>query len=120
MKYKGRELINYLYWYCSDLLTKEERSAFKNTLVSVKIDNAESQSMKKMLRKRWFSSDEKVLDLLKDGEDAFFDKVVERVFRDNPQKEFLNLCPKCSYLTVTPKAKQCRNCYYSWHNESDQ
>ena len=117
MKYKKREFVSYLYDYCKDLLTDEERAAYKNTLVQIKIEDAESKSMKKMLHKHWFSSDKKVLDLLKDVEEKFFEKVEERVFRDNPDKEFLNLCPKCSYLAVTPKAKQCRKCFHSWHEE---
>lgn len=114
-KYKKRELANYLYFYLSHLLTDEEKAAFKNTLVSMKIENADTDSMKKMLRKHWYSSDEKVLDLLKDGEEKFYERIEERVLKDNPDKSFMNLCPKCDYLTITPKAKQCRNCYYSWH-----
>lgn len=65
---------------------------------------------------RLYSSDKEELELLKDGQDSFFAKVVERVLRDNPDKQFLNLCPNCDYLTVTPKAKQCRNCFHSWHD----
>ena len=117
VNYKPEELANYLYQYLPDLLTDNEKSAFKNTIVLNKIENAESHTMKKMLREKWFSSDEKVLDLLKEGEQKFFKKLEQRVLRDNPNKKFMNLCPKCNYLTITPKAKQCRKCYYSWHEE---
>lgn len=114
------ELARYLYDYRSDLLTDEEKAAYKNTLVLKKIENAESSEMKKILRKHEFSSDDKVLELLKKGEQNFFQKLEERVLRDNPDREFLNLCPKCNYLTVTPKAKQCRKCFHSWHDEVEK
>lgn len=117
MKYKLEELARYLYDYRRDLLTDEEKAAYKNTLVLRKIENAESPKMKELLSQEWFSSDEKVLDLLKDGEEEFFRKIERRVLRDNPKKEFMNVCPKCDYLTVTPKAKQCRKCFYSWHEK---
>jgi hypothetical protein len=117
MNYKPEEIARYLYNYLPDLLTAEERAAYKNMLVLKKIENAASPMMKKMLREKWFSSDKKVLELLEDGEDEFFRKIEQRVFHDNPDETFLNLCPKCNYLTVTPKAKQCRKCYYSWHDK---
>ena len=117
MNYKPEELASYLYDYCNDLLTVEERAAYKNTLVLFKIANSESAAKKRLMREKWFSSDAKVLDLLKNGEEEFFKNLEVRVFRDNPSRAFLNLCPKCNYLTKTPKAKQCRNCHYSWHNE---
>lgn len=115
MNYKPEELAKYLYDYCSDLLTGEEKAAYKNTLVLKKTENDDSPAKKKMLREAWFSSDEKVLSLLKNGEESFFRNLENRVLRDNPHKKFLNLCPKCGYLTVTPEAKQCRKCYFSWH-----
>jgi rubrerythrin len=118
--FKTGELARYLFDYLSDLLTDEEKTAYKNTLVQKKIDDADSEPMKRMLRKHWLSSDERVLELLKDGEEAFFRKLEERVLRDNPDKDFMNLCPKCGYLTITPKAKQCRKCYHSWHVEVEK
>ncbi len=120
MNYKPEELATYLYDYCNNLLTVEEREAYKNTLVLFKIRNSESPAKKKLLRKEWFSSDAEVLDLLKNGEEEFFRNLELRVLRDNPQKEFLNICPKCNYLTKTPKAKQCRKCHHSWHNKVER
>jgi hypothetical protein len=117
MKYKTEELARYLYNYRSDLLTKAERTAYKNTLVLKKIENSDSPKMKDMLRRKWYSSDEEVLELLRDGEAAFFKKLEKRVLRDNPAKTFMNLCLKCGYLAKTSKAKQCWKCFYSWHEE---
>jgi hypothetical protein len=82
-----------------------------------KIDSVESKTQKELMRKKWLSTDENVLKLLNDGEAAFYKQSIERVFRENPNKEFLNLCPKCNSLTRTPKSHQCPKCFYSWHNE---
>lgn len=109
------EMAYYIFNYCQELLTKEENQAHKNLLVQQKIDSSENPTTKEMMRKWESSDDENVLKLLENGSEEFYKRVVERVFRDNPNKEFLNLCPKCNALTATPKAKQCRKCYFSWH-----
>lgn len=110
------EMVYYIFTYCTDLLTKEENQVHKNLLVQFKIDSTDNETQKDMMRRRWQSHEENVLKLLANGSEEFYKKAVERVFRDNPNKEFLNLCPKCDALTNTPKAKQCPKCYFSWHN----
>lgn len=111
------ELEIYIFNYCLELLTKEEKQAHQNLLVQQKIDSVDNVIQKDMMRRRWLSKDENVLKLLENGSEEFYKKAVERVLKDNPNKEFLNLCPKCNALTKTPKAKQCPKCYFSWHNQ---
>ena len=111
------EMAYYIFNYCQDLLTKDENQAHKNLLVQFKIDSTDNEIQKDMMRRRWLSHDKNVLKLLETGNKEFYKKAVERVFRDNPNKEFLNLCPKCNALTNTPKAKQCPKCYFSWHEK---
>ncbi|MEK7724759.1 MAG: hypothetical protein AAB336_10450 [Acidobacteriota bacterium] len=108
------EIAYYIFNYCSDLLTKEEIQAHKNLLVQFKIDSTDNEIQKDMMRRRWQSNDENVLKLLENGSEEFYKIAVERVFREKPNKEFLNFCPKCNALTRTPKAKQCPKCYFSW------
>lgn len=110
------ETTYYIFNYCNELLTKEENQAYRNLLVQLKMDSTDNEIQKDMMRKRWLSNDENVLKLLEKGSEEFYKKAIERVFRDNPNKEFLNLCPKCNSLLRTPKAKQCPKCYFSWHN----
>ncbi len=111
------EMAYYIFNYCPELLTKEENQAHKNLLVQQKINQSENRIKKEMMRKSWLSNDENVLKHLKNGSEEFYKKTVERVFRDNPNKEFLKLCPKCNSLTKTPKAKQCSKCFHTWHKE---
>lgn len=105
----------YIFFYCRDLLTQCEALAQENLSIQQKIDSTDNEIQKEMMRRRWLSTDENVLKLLEKGEKYFYKETVERVFRDNPNKEFLNLCPKCNSLARTPKAKQCPKCYFSWH-----
>ncbi|CAN5807748.1 hypothetical protein BH20ACI4_BH20ACI4_30170 [soil metagenome] len=113
------EMAYYIFNYCFELLTKEENQAHKNLLGQQKTDSSENQTKKEILRKSWLSDDKDVLKLLENGSEEFYKRTVERVFKDNPNKEFLNLCPKCNALTKTPKARQCRKCFYSWHEDTE-
>ncbi len=111
------ELTKYIFDWCPNLLMDEERKARKHLIGLDKVKNAESEKMKNALRRRWLSTDLNVLRLLEKGNEHFCQNTVERVLRDNPNKEFLNLCPKCNSLARTPKSNQCPKCFYSWHNE---
>ncbi len=111
------ETAYYIFNYCREFLTKEENQAHKNLLVQQKIDWSENQTKKEMMRKSWLSNDENVLRHLENGSEQIYKRTVERVLNDNPNKEFLNLCPKCNSLARTAKAKQCPKCFYSWHNK---
>jgi hypothetical protein len=109
------ELTRYIFNWCPNLLTDEERKARKHFIGLQKIKNAESEAMKCALKKVWLSTNANILELIKNGESEFYKNAVKRVLRNNPDKEFMNLCPKCKALARTPKAKQCPKCFYSWH-----
>ncbi|MBS1663598.1 MAG: hypothetical protein JST68_21325 [Bacteroidetes bacterium] len=57
-----------------------------------------------------------VLELFKDGYDAFILNTAQRIIANDPGKVFLNTCPGCGKLARTPQAKQCRYCGLSWHD----
>ena len=68
-----------------------------------------------------------ILPFVREGEDIFKRKLIERLKRDYPNKaimqEYLNegvvnRCPKCNAVTRTAKARQCPKCFYSWHEVS--
>lgn len=112
------EITYYIFNYRQDLLANEENKAYRHLTVLQNIEFVESETQKRLMRK-WLSTDEKVLKLLENGENNFYKQTIERVFRNNPNEEILNLCPKCNALARTPKAKQCQKCFYSWHNKLD-
>ncbi|MFD2967753.1 hypothetical protein [Sphingobacterium bambusae] len=112
------ERAKYIIGYFSNLLSSVERMAIKHTTSTYKINNSTSDntSLTKVYRERgWLTSDQNVLDLLKDGYDNFELNVANRILNQDSDKVFFNNCPKCNKLARTPYARQCRHCGHSWH-----
>lgn len=113
-----RETISYIINYFSPLLTAEERAAIRHTMSNYKLEgeNEKSPYRERIYREKgWITSDESVLDLLKDGYETFELNAATRILNQNPEKVFLNTCKECGKLARTPYAKQCRFCGCSWH-----
>lgn len=113
------ETAKYIINHFSRLLSVEERMAIKHTTSTYKLSNSSSNntSINRLYRERgWLTSDQTVLDLLKDGYDNFELNVANRILSENPDQIFLNNCPKCHKLARTPYARQCRHCGNSWHH----
>jgi len=111
------ELASYIFNYYSHLLTHEERAANRTILGELKIEHDHSPEMKRAVRKFWGSTDPKVLALLQDGAESFWERARDRVLREQRDQVFLNHCPQCGALAKTPTAKQCPKCFFSWHGE---
>jgi len=93
--------------------------AIKHTTSSYKLQHSTSDnaSLTKIYREKgWITSDETVLNLLKDGYENFQLKVASRIVEQSSEKVFFNNCPKCNKLARTPYARQCRYCGHSWHD----
>ena len=115
----NKETARYIINYFSNLLTDEEQMAIKHTSSAFKLENSTSDNttMTRMYKERgWLTSDQAVLDLLKDGYEIFELNVANRIIEQNADKVFLNNCPRCNKLARTPYAKQCRHCGHTWHN----
>jgi hypothetical protein len=111
------ELAIYIINYYTDLMTCEEKAAHQSVVGEHKIEHADSPEMKEVLRNRLVSTDPRVRALLADGAEAFFAGVRDRVLREHPNEALLNHCPRCGALAKTPTAKQCRKCFFSWHDD---
>jgi len=110
------ETANYIVTYYSNLLSLEEKIAFRHVNSLQKLSDESNPNLEKMYRKQgWLTDNEIVLDLLRDGYDAFEIRVANRILKENSNKVFLNNCPKCGKLARTPMAKQCRFCTHKWH-----
>ena len=102
-----------------NLLTSEEKMAIKHTSSMFKLEhsNSKNPNLTRMYRENgWLTSDQSVLDLLKDGYDNFELNVANRIMEQSPEKVFFNNCPKCNKLARTPYARQCRHCGHKWHD----
>ena len=116
-----KETARYIINYFSDLLTIEERMAIKHTSSTMKLNasDVENTIMRNAYKKAgWLTSDQNILDLLKEGYDKFELNVANRILVENPSKVFFNNCPICNKLARTPSAQQCRFCGHDWHNSS--
>lgn len=109
------ELTKYVFDNYLGLLTFEEKAAYKSVMAERKIEDAESPETKRILRRFWVSGGPRVVSLLAGGPEAFFREARDRVLREHPDEVFLNYCPRCGGLARTPRARQCRRCFLSWH-----
>lgn len=66
------------------------------------------------------TSDPEALALMKDGYEQFARRVRDGILREHRDEVFLNYCPKCGGLANTPKAKQCRSCFYDWRPQTQR
>ena len=107
---------NYITTYFSELMTLPEKAALRHQHSLIKLEDDKNERRTKFYyRQGLLSKDPEVLDLLSAGPDEFMIKCAERIFKEHPDKVYLNLCPKCNKLARTPHAKQCRYCHYDWH-----
>lgn len=113
-------LTSYVFFNYPDLMTLHEGLAYKSTVGKLKADHAHSPGMRELLLREWVSKDPEVLQLLEGGSEQFFVNVSQRILREHPAEVFLNRCPRCGGLARTPQAKQCRHCFFSWHDDSGQ
>lgn len=110
------EIVVYVLDYFSHLMTETEWLAQRHRTFLFKVHyDLESPMARRMKERGWITSDEKVLDLLKEGNIAFEQNVVKRILTENNDKVFFNNCPQCGKLARTPQAKQCRYCRFDWH-----
>lgn len=108
------ELKDYIYQYCGQFMTDDERMATK-TVMYYNL-NTVSESMLSMMREKgWMSDDPKILLMIADGREALKDRIVKRIWEEHRHELPLNLCSVCNKITRTPEARQCRFCFHDWH-----
>ena len=113
------ETAKYIIRYFSNLLKKKKKMAIKHTTSIYQLEPSTSGNLNltKIFRENgWLTSEQSVLDLLKDGYENFELNIANRIIDQNPNRVFFNHCPKCNKLSRTPYARQCRHCGHSWHD----
>jgi hypothetical protein len=68
-----------------------------------------------LIRRGLLSDDPEILQLTRDGCEAFTRRTAQRIFNAHYTKIIFNRCPRCSRITKTPNARQCRFCGHDWH-----
>lgn len=109
-----QETASYIINYFSNLMTDNEKLALKHHMHTYK--TSDDPKMRRILTNRgWIRTESEILNFLKHGYDEFELNVARRITTENPEKVFLNNCPKCNKLARTPYARQCRHCGDNWH-----
>ncbi|HEV2470770.1 MAG TPA: hypothetical protein VGS78_16385 [Candidatus Sulfotelmatobacter sp.] len=116
------ELAYYVVRYYHNLMTKLELRANRHLIAILKLMHgrddpiAQQQAIQGRPDLAILSRDPEVIDLCKDGLQAFRARVAARMLEMHGDQVFLNRCPKCNELARTPKARQCRACGFDWHS----
>lgn len=103
------------------LMTDAERAAERTLLIESKAGYAESRGdyeTARRLRNRWLPKghEHKVHELLRNGKDAFWVSVYERILaRERNGELTINRCPACQRILRTEAARQCLWCGHDWH-----
>lgn len=114
----NKETAYYIVTYFFHLLPHEEKLAWKFHSAILKFeDNRNPNAISAFKKKGWIKTDQELLQLLEKGYENFELETAKKIAERYPTQIFFNTCPKCSKLARTPRAKQCRFCSYTWHNE---
>ena len=116
---ENRELDRYVLNYFGNFMTELERLGQTAVIAEDKAKNTESSRMSKILIDKWGEKNNPgVVKTLSEGIDKFRRRVRERILEDHKEAIFINRCPQCNNIVMTPKAKMCLWCNYSWHKDS--
>lgn len=111
------EIANYLIKYYFTLLPVPQIEALKHHKHALKLHDMPDNEVRRQLyvKANWLTEDTEVLSLLDKGYVNFILSCADKILKDNPEKVFINLCPKCEQLARTAKARQCWVCGHDWH-----
>lgn len=115
------ETINHIISFYTRFMTAAEQAALRHIDVSKRLEANETTSARLSFYERngWLTKDPEALELIWRGEKALKEDIALRVLSDSKNDIQLNYCPKCCRLARTPQAKQCRYCFYTWHNATN-
>ena len=110
------EVGNYLRHNFPELLTENERRAFRTFWGEGKASVVSSESIRRKLHADTSSRGiPEVDELLNLGWDRFWRTVAERVLCERGVDFLLLRCPRCQRVVATPRARQCLWCGHDWH-----
>ena len=114
-----KEHASYILRFFPRLLNEKEARARLHQSATLKLNEASNKTNleNSMYQKNLLSGDPEVMELLKDGYDAFESRSADRIMKESPDKVYFNNCPQCARLARSPQAKQCRFCGHSWHKK---
>lgn len=110
------ELREYIFQYCGKYFWRKQETAGFELSSLTNSDAANIGMYKILLQGGPILNNKNIKDLTNDGYEAYKYRISELIFREHKDELELNLCPACGKIARTPLAKQCRFCFYNWHN----
>ena len=101
-------LTEYVWNNCLEQMTELERHGWKA------LASGNDGVRHTLLLRFGRNNDPEVVEAFSHDHEAFRIAVRDRILRDHP--EVVAKCPKCHRVLRTPRAKQCRWCYFDWHD----
>jgi hypothetical protein len=119
----NQQTARYVVIYHPQFMNQLERRAWTHAIATEKAEawRQHSSRLGESTREipdrysRSMSTNSEVLGLIEDGWEAFLERTATRILRDHASEIYMNRCPKCGEVTVTPNARQCRYCRHDWH-----
>ena len=116
------ERAHYVLRYYGHLMTVQEQLAQRHLMYTQKAEHGRSDAAAQnearngsRPSRELLSNDPEVLQLAKDGVDAFVARTAKRILDEHGNQVTFNCCPRCGAAAKTPKARQCRFCRHDWH-----
>ncbi len=110
-----KEKIRYILNYFPNLMSEKEYIAHRHLMASAK-SKGRKEIENIFLKKGLLTEDTEALKLTELGFENLRFKIAERILTEEPNNLYLNKCPKCGKLTITPQSRQCKNCGEKWHH----
>ena len=112
------DVTRYVFHNYLHLMSLHEKAAWRNCTVSMKGEGSGDPEYARSLMMHAGSQDPQVLELLSRGPEHFFISTRDRLLKEHQDEIFLNRCPRCGALAITPQAKICPKCAFNWRRAS--
>jgi hypothetical protein len=112
------DVTRYVFHNYTHLMSIHERGAWRNCTVSMKGESYGDPVYAWSLLENFGAKDAEVAELLSHGPEHFFVATRDRLLKEHKDEIFLNYCPRCDALAITPQAKICPKCAFNWRRAS--
>jgi hypothetical protein len=115
--------LEYVFRFYGHLMSPLESAASRHLFATAKLTKGrtdlpaqeEARHSSHPIRRDLLSDHPDILQLTRDGREAFTRRAAQRIFNAHRAEIIFNRCPRCGRVAKTPKARQCRFRRHDWH-----
>jgi hypothetical protein len=112
---EDRVLTSYIWEHYRHLFSDFERKVSDRITFEMKTKHTPPEEREERFTRMFGTLDPAVTSALEGGHWTYLRRVRERILAEDPDKVFVNRCPRCQRIVRTPKARQCLWCRHDWH-----